>query len=59
MWNGQINGAAPALMTQDAVLARLNNICPDFVTWCESDFFTDQLNVARGESWWPGAYQKN
>ena len=59
MWNGQINGAAPALMTQEAVLARLNAICPDFVTWCEGDFYTDQLNVARGESWWPGAYQKN
>lgn len=59
MWNGQIGGAAPALMTQEAVLARLNAICPDFVTWCEGDFYTDQLNVARGESWWPGAYQKN
>ena len=59
MWNGQINGAAPALMTQEAVLARLNTICPDFVTWCESDIYTDQRNVARGESWWPGAYQNN
>ena len=59
MWNGQINGAAPALMTQEAVLARLNTICPDFVTWCENDIYADQCNVARGDAWWPGAYQKN
>ena len=59
MWNGQINGAAPALMTQEAVLARLNNVCPAFVTWCGNDINYDQRYVLRTGSWWPGAYQKN
>ena len=59
MWNGQINGAAPSLMTKEAVLARLNAICPDFVTWCGDDFYKDQRYEDRGESWWPGAYQNN
>ena len=59
MWNGQINGAAPSLMTKEAVLARLNAICLDFVTWCGDDFYKDQRFEDRGESWWPGAYQNN
>ena len=59
MWNGQIGGAAPEMMTQEAVLARLNAICPDFVTWCGDDFYKDQRYEDRGESWWPGAYQNN
>ena len=58
MWNGQINGTAPTLITQEAVLARLNNICPDFVTWCSSDFYLDQRAVPRNGDWWPGAYQQ-
>ena len=59
MWNGQINGSTPVLMSKDAVLTRLNTVCPAFVEWCGEDIKTDQRNVARGESWWPGAYQNN
>ena len=59
MWNGQIGGAAPTMMTKDAVIARLNAICPAFVGWCGTDINTDQRQVARGDSWWPGAYQQN
>ena len=59
MWNGQIGGAAPEMMTQEAVLARFNSVCPAFVEWCGEDIYTDQRQVARGESWWPGAYQQN
>lgn len=56
-WNGQIGGSVPSLITQTAVLDRLNAICPEFVNWCGDDINTDQRNVARGDSWWPGAYQ--
>ena len=59
MWNGQIGGAAPEMMTQEAVLARFNNVCPAFVEWCGEDFYKDQLGVVRTGAWWPGAYQKN
>ena len=60
MWNGQINGAAPTLMSKDAVIARLDAISPNFVKWCDTDIMNDQLCVSRGEgSWWPGAYQNN
>jgi len=59
MWNGQIGGAAPEMMTQEAVLVRLNTVCPAFVEWCEGDFYKDQLGVVRTGAWWPGAYQKN
>ena len=59
MWNGQIGGAAPEMMTQEAVLARFNNVCPAFVEWCGEDFYKDQRGVVRTGSWWPGAYQKN
>lgn len=56
-WNGQIGGSAPSLITQTAILERLNEICPEFVSWCGEDINMDQRNVARGGSWWPGAYQ--
>ena len=56
-WNGQIGGSAPSLITQAAFVERLNEICPDFVSWCGEDINMDQRNVARGDSWWPGAYQ--
>lgn len=60
MWNGQINGVAPTMMTQETVLARLNAISPAFVEWCGGDINMDQLYVDRGAgSWWPGAYQQN
>ena len=59
MWNGQIGGAAPEMMTQEAVLARFNSVCPAFVEWCGEDFYKDQLGVVRTGAWWPGAYQKN
>ena len=59
MWNGQIGGAAPEMMTQEAVLARFNSVCPAFVEWCGEDFDKDQLGVVRTGAWWPGAYQKN
>ena len=59
MWNGQIDGAAPTMMTQEAVLARLNNVCPAFVEWCGNDINYDQRYVLRSGSWWPGAYQQN
>ena len=60
MWNGQINGTTPAMMSKDAVLARLDAISPNFVKWCDTDIMNDQLGVSRGEgSWWPGAYQNN
>ena len=60
MWNGQINGVAPTMMSKDAVLARLDAISPNFVKWCDTDIMNDQLGVSRGEgSWWPGAYQYN
>lgn len=56
-WNGQIGGSAPSMIAQAAIIERLNGICPEFVTWCGEDINMDQCNVARGESWWPGAYQ--
>ena len=56
-WNGQIGGSAPSMITQTAILERLNVICPEFVSWCGEDINMDQRNVARGDSWWPGAYQ--
>ncbi len=56
-WNGQIGGAAPAMVLQADAMERLNAICPEFVTWCGEDISKDQRNVARAESWWPGAYQ--
>ena len=59
MWNGQIGGAAPEMMTKEAVLARFNNICPAFVEWCGEDLYKDQLGVVRTGAWWPGAYQQN
>ena len=59
MWNGQIGGSAPEMMTQDAVLARFNTVCPAFVEWCGEDFYKDQLGVVRTGAWWPGAYQNN
>ena len=59
MWNGQIGGTAPTMMTQEAVLARLNNVCSAFVEWCGNDINYDQRYVLRSGSWWPGAYQKN
>ena len=59
MWNGQIGGAAPEMMTQEAVLARFNSVCPAFVEWCGEDFYKDQLGVVRTGAWWPGAYQNN
>ena len=59
MWNGQIGGAAPTMMTQEAVLARFNSVCPAFVEWCGEDFYKDQLGVVRTGAWWPGAYQNN
>lgn len=59
MWNGQIGGATPTMMTQEAVLARFNSVCPAFVEWCGEDFYKDQLGVVRTGAWWPGAYQKN
>ena len=57
MWNGQIDGSAPTMMTQEAVLARLNNVCPAFVEWCGNDIYYDQRYVLRSGSWWPGACQ--
>ncbi len=59
MWNGQISGAAPTMMTREAVLARLNTVCPAFVEWCGNDINYDQRYVLRSGSWWPGAYQQN
>ena len=59
IWNGQISGAAPEMMTQEAVLARFSNVCPAFVEWCGEDLYKDQLGVVRTGAWWPGAYQKN
>lgn len=59
MWNGQIGGATPTMMTQEAVLARFNSVCPAFVEWCGEDFYKDQLGVVRTGAWWPGAYQNN
>ena len=56
-WNGQLGGSAPSMIAQAAIIERLNGICPEFVTWCGEDINMDQHNVARGESWWPGAYQ--
>lgn len=66
-WNGQINGVAPTMATQGGVYARINSICPDFVTWTNeddaNDFYRDQRHETRGgsindsNSWWPGAYQ--
>lgn len=59
-WNGTINSEAPSMTTQANVYARVNAICPDFVTWSGSDFNKDQRGVARGNGdWWPGAYQNN
>lgn len=57
LWNGQIDGSAPSMITQTAILERLNVICPEFVSWCGEDINMDQRNVARGGSWWPGSYQ--
>ena len=57
LWNGQIDGSAPSMITQTAILERLNEICPEFVSWCGEDINMDQRNVARGASWWPGSYQ--
>ena len=57
MWNGQIDGSVPTMMTQEAVLARLNTVCPAFVTWCGNDINYDQRYVLRTGSWWPGACQ--
>ena len=57
LWNGQIGGFAPSMITQAAIYDRLNGLCPEFVKWCGNDFNTDQRNVARGDSWWPGSYQ--
>ena len=57
MWNGQIDGSVPTMMTQEAVLARLNNVCPAFVEWCGNDINYDQRYVLRTGSWWPGACQ--
>ena len=57
MWNGQIDGSVPTMMTQEAVLARFNNVCPAFVEWCGEDLYKDQLGVVRVGAWWPGAYQ--
>ena len=56
-WNGQIGGSAPSMITQTAIIERLNGICPEFVTWCGDDINMDQRNVVRGASWWPGSYQ--
>ena len=56
-WNGQIGGSTPSMITQTAILERLNAICPEFVSWCREDINMDQRNVARGSSWWPGSYQ--
>lgn len=59
-WNGTIDSDAPAMTTQANVYARVNTICPDFVTWSGSDFVKDQRGVSRGNGdWWPGAYQNN
>ncbi len=60
-WNGQINGVAPTMATQAGVYARINSICPDFVTWAGDDMYKDQRNETRADSehWWPGAYQSN
>ena len=57
LWNGQMSGSTPSLVTKTAVIERLNGICPEFVEWCGEDINMDQRNVARGDSWWPGAYQ--
>lgn len=56
-WDGKIDGSAPAMMTQAAIVERLTAICPEFVEWCGEDINKDQRNASRGESWWPGAYQ--
>ena len=56
-WNGQMGGSAPSLITQSAAYERLNTLCPKFVIWCGEDLYKDQRNAARGEAWWPGAYQ--
>lgn len=59
-WNGQIDSSAPSLANQSGVYNRVNTICPDFVTWCGSDFNKDQRGAGRGNGdWWPGAYQGN
>lgn len=60
-WNGQISSAAPTNATKKGVYDRINAICPDFVTWSDTDFIKDQLGNSRGANdadyWWPGAYQ--
>ena len=58
-WDGTIAGSAPAMATQAGVYARINTICPDFVTWAGDDMYKDQRNETRADSdnWWPGAYQ--
>ena len=59
-WDGTIAGSAPTMATQAGVYARLNAICPDFVTWAGDDMYKDQRNETRADSdhWWPGAYQQ-
>jgi len=57
LWNGQIGGLTPSMITQADFIVRLNGICPEFVDWCNNDIYTDQLNKARGDTWWPGSYQ--
>ena len=57
LWNGQMGGSTPSLITQTAAKERLVTLCPKFVEWCGEDINKDQRNVLRGDAWWPGAYQ--
>lgn len=57
-WDGKMAGTSPSMATQSNVVSRLTGICPDFVTWIDTDINNDQRRMDRGTgAWWPGAYQ--
>ena len=57
-WNGTFNSSTPDKTNKTDVIDRVNNACPAFIDWSDTDFVMDQRRVSRGNGdWWPGAYQ--
>ena len=60
-WNGQMSGGNnTSMITKDQFVSALEEACPEFKSWLESngELLLDQGGRYRGEdTWWPGAYQ--
>ena len=61
IWNGTMTGGGNSnMITKDQFVSALEDACPDFKAWLESngELLLDQGGRHRGEDrWWPGAYQ--